>query len=405
MVAGPALSRFRRETDRVVSAETLRRMEQTAGVLTTRAVGAMETRLSWFRTLPAEHRAWVSLVAQAGIAGFPEWLGSGYTTADGRGPTAARTRLTEAIFANAPRELVRAVSFRHTVELVRVAISVAEDGFPALAASDPERLELTDALLRYSREVAFSAATIYAVAAESRGAWDQRLEALVVDAIVRGEGGEALESRAAALNWDSARTTTVLVGAPGGSSDPATIARRPAAVLSGIHGDRLVVVAAAPDADAAEAVAAALLPAFGPGPVVRGPVDVGLAGAIRSAAESLSAYRAAAAWPDAPRMVTADALLPERVLAGEPAAREQLLRRTHRPLSGSPTPLLPTLERFLGRGRSLEGTARELFVHVNTVRYRLRRVLELTGLDPTDPRDALTLQLGIMLGRLDEAAR
>ena len=385
----------------MVSPETLRRLEQAAGVLTTRAIGAMEARLSWFRTLPAEHRAWVSLVAQAGIAGFPEWL----THVDSRTASSARTRLTEAIFANAPRELVRAVSFRHTVELVRVAISVAEDGFPALATSDRERAELTEALLRYSREVAFSAATIYAVAAESRGAWDQRLEALVVDAIVRGEGGEALESRAAALNWDSSRPTAVLVGAPGGPADPAGTVVRPAAVLSGIHGDRLVLVVSAADPEAVAAAAATVQPAFGPGPVVQGPVDVGLAGAIRSAAESLSAYRAAAAWPDAPRLIAADALLPERVLAGDAAAREQLLRRTHRPLRGSPTPLLPTLERFLSRGRSLEGTARELFVHVNTVRYRLRRVTELTGLDPSEPRDALTLQLGIMLGRLDESAR
>ena len=33
-------------------------------------------------------------------------------------------------------------------------------------------------------------------------------------------------------------------------------------------------------------------------------------------------------------------------------------------------------------GHSLEGTARELFVHANTVRYRLKRVAEVTGWDP-----------------------
>ncbi|WHF23060.1 helix-turn-helix domain-containing protein [Kocuria rhizophila] len=36
-------------------------------------------------------------------------------------------------------------------------------------------------------------------------------------------------------------------------------------------------------------------------------------------------------------------------------------------------------------GHSLEATARELFVHANTVRYRLRRVSDITGWDPCSP--------------------
>ena len=45
---------------------------------------------------------------------------------------------------------------------------------------------LRDAVLRYSREIAFAAARVYAGVAEIRGAWDARLEALVVDVLVRG---------------------------------------------------------------------------------------------------------------------------------------------------------------------------------------------------------------------------
>ncbi len=58
-----------------------------------------------------------------------------------------------------------------------------------------------EAVLRYSREVAFSAAEVYAQAAEARGAWDARLESLVVDAVIRGEADESMQSRAAALGW------------------------------------------------------------------------------------------------------------------------------------------------------------------------------------------------------------
>ena len=50
-------------------------------------------------------------------------------------------------------------------------------------------------------------------------------------------------------------------------------------------------------------------------------------------------------------------------------------------------------------GSSIEGAARVLFVHPNTVRYRLKQVAELTGLTPGNPRDAFTLEIALVLGR------
>jgi sugar diacid utilization regulator len=63
------------------------------------------------------------------------------------------------------------------------------------------------------------------------------------------------------------------------------------------------------------------------------------------------------------------------------------------------TRLLATLERHLANGRSLTTTARELTVHVNTLRQRLDRVASLTGLDLAT-EDLLALQLAIKLARL-----
>jgi hypothetical protein len=41
-----------------------------------------------------------------------------------------------------------------------------------------------------------------------------------------------------------------------------------------------------------------------------------------------------------------------------------------------------------------------LFVHPNTVRYRLKRIADFTGRDPTLPRDAYVLRVASTVGRL-----
>jgi GAF domain-containing protein len=63
------------------------------------------------------------------------------------------------------------------------------------------------------------------------------------------------------------------------------------------------------------------------------------------------------------------------------------------------TALLDTLERYLAERRSVIESARELFIHPNTLRQRLGRIEELTGLN-LDEDDLLSLELAIKLARL-----
>jgi DNA-binding PucR family transcriptional regulator len=63
------------------------------------------------------------------------------------------------------------------------------------------------------------------------------------------------------------------------------------------------------------------------------------------------------------------------------------------------TALLDTLERYLAERRSVIESARALFIHPNTLRQRLGRIEELTGLD-LDKDDLLSLELAIKLARL-----
>ena len=378
-----------------VSGATLHRVERAAGGLATRSVALMDDRLPWFRALPAEQRSWVTLVAQAGISGYVVWAST-------PGP---EYRITGEVFGTAPRDLVRAVSLRRTVELVRIVITLAEDHLPALAVDAAESIALRDSLLRYSREVAFAAAAVYATAAETRGAWDARVEAGVVDGVVRGEDIGALSSRAAALNWDPSADTVVVAGTapPGERAEAvAAVAEWAASIgraaMAGVQGDRLVLVLSG-----AEPPGRGIDQLFGDGPVIHGRPGAGLRGAVVSAADALSGLDVAAAWPDAPRPVEADDLLAERVLGGDTRAADRLRSAIFAPLAAAPTPLLPTLEAYLAAGGALERAARRLFVHPNTVRYRLRRIAELTGRDPAEPRDLLILQTAVILGRLDGA--
>ena len=148
------------------------------------------------------------------------------------------------------------------------------------------------------------------------------------------------------------------------------------------------------------AAATSLLPRFGPGPVIIGPAMASLEDAPRSAAAALAGLRAAPAWPQAPRPVLADELLPERVLTGDHEARRTLVRQAYTPLYEATGSVLETLSAYLATGRSLEAAARDLYVHPNTVRYRLRKVAEMTGWDPLDARESFVLQVALAVGRL-----
>jgi sugar diacid utilization regulator len=367
------------------------------GTLSTAAIQRMDEQLPWYRSLPPEDRSWVGLVAQAGIARFVEWF---------REPD-ERLTITADVFGAAPRELVRAISLRRTVDLVRLTIDVVEEHVDEIALPG-EQAMLRESVLRYSREIAFAAAQVYAQAAEARGAWDARIEALVVDALLRGEIDEGVLSRAAALGWSTTTNVCVVMGStPDASPDEVAEAVQRVArhhrldAIVGIQGSRLVVLLGRVDGDPMH-VARALIGEFGSGPVVVGPVRPDLTTSTSSAAAALSGLRAAAAWPDAPRPAHADDLLPERALDGDPMARALLVHDVYAPLARAGRELLETVSAFLEQAGSLEGAARLLFVHPNTVRYRLRRVADVSGVTPNEPRGAFTLRVALTLGRLAE---
>lgn len=376
----------------------VKRLTAASSEMNTATLAALTARHEWFGRLDPESRSWIGLLARSGIDGFATWF-------------SGEDFEPESIFDAAPRAMARRISLQQTVDLVRTTTDVVEEQIQhVLPRGDRQPLQL--GIVHYSREVAFAAAAIYARAAEARGAWDTRIEATIVDAVVRAETDESVISRASTLGWNTESDVVVAIGGVPTAADvdgagQLDALRRAAArlhleMLAAPQGDRLVCIfGGAGVGDPAETCEriGKLQEYFAPGPVVIGPTADGLAGAPRSARAAASGYRAAKAWPEGPPTLLAIDLLPERALSGDGHARRILGGDIYSALAANKE-LLDTCVGFLDAGSSMEATARALFVHPNTVRYRLKRIQDVTGYNPADAREAYVLRIAVTLGRL-----
>ncbi len=384
-----------------VPESVLRRLNQYSGRLATQAVHVLEERLPFFADLEASQRSSVQLVVQTAVVNFVEWM---------RNPD-GDVGYTAQAFEVVPQDLRRRIALRQSVEMVRVTMEFFEEVVPLLARSEEQLTALTAGILRYSRDLAFAAASAYADQAEARGAWDTRMEANIVDAVVRGDTGPDLQSQAAALNWDATSPATVIVGMPQPeridlASDDVhdVVEKHGRAALSDVHGTWLVTIVSGP-LSLTDRFLADLLHVFAEAPVIIGPTAQTLSAAHWSATEAIAGMNAVAGWTGAPRPVAARELLPERALLGDVSAIAALETEVMRPLGDAGPALSETLDAYLDSGGAIEACARKLFVHPNTVRYRLKRIADFTGRDATTPRDAYVLRVASTVGRLNRQAQ
>lgn len=174
------------------------------------------------------------------------------------------------------------------------------------------------------------------------------------------------------------------------------------AVRPGVAGARRAVHEAYYSLKAApalqDATAGLPAPAAGSG----SPSAAGTASPSAAAAAASAVRTPGSSVPGSPTLFRGDDLLPERALLGDEYAKQELIANVFGALKGDnpDDPTYITVSTFLRHGGSLEATARDLIVHPNTVRYRLKRAAETTGWDATDPRDAFVLSTAITLGRI-----
>ena len=204
---------------------------------------------------------------------------------------------------------------------------------------------------------------------------------------------DGVDDALTAMTFGAGRAVSVLVATGPRhrllSAVRAARASAPGAVRAAVAEDaRLLVV----DGDV-ERVVGPLLESLGPG----GRVGIGPAVPLDEAASTLAAARNACA-ATAAGTARRSTDLPVTALLTDPAVRDAVVSTTAGLLSAlDGTDLVESLAAFLGQHGNWDRTAADLGVHRHTVRHRMRKVEDLTGLRLDDPEDRLLLHLGVLV--------
>jgi hypothetical protein len=362
---------------------------------TTSIVRNLEDLEPWFKAAEPNHRAWLTLITQRGINAFADWLEG-----------IPNQFSTASFFENeAPRDLALSISFEQIVSVTQKIFTYVENELLKLLPQN-QKLQVQVQLLRFSRDVAFATALAYARAAESRSAWDARLEAKIIDALVDHELSNEIEMNAAGLGWSEARNIFALVGKKPKKDSALAVSEIHRAAsnqgllaIAGVRGEMLIALIA--NSENIENAARYFSPRFGQGSVVFGGLVQSFDEAFQSTREAIAGYQVKSAASSSARVVAASELLPERAINSDPLAKSALVLIYQQIMATDPD-WIKTLDTYFAAGNSLEATARELHIHVNTVRYRFKGLQQTTGLSPTRARDSYALQVALSLGKLQE---
>ena len=151
--------------------------------------------MPWFRALSAEDRSWIGLIAGRHPA---------FVDVVPQEPDDADAAVTAEVFGTAPRELPASSPSSRPSRWCGDDRGRRGERRRGRRRRRRRRGARGDRCATPARSRS-PTAEVYARAAEQRGAWDARLEALVVDSVLRGEADEAVRSRASALGWDGQR--------------------------------------------------------------------------------------------------------------------------------------------------------------------------------------------------------
>lgn len=310
----------------------------------------------------------------------------------------------------------------HMVDRVRAALRVAWERLLDLAADDDDAglalvRDLSLRHMQFMHDVLDALETGYATEREQRVSGQVRAQAAFVDRLLEGqwEADAEIRSQAGALGHDLGRLCGLLMLLPGGPSDTeglrAAASDLAASVPGAVEGPMrtlpvLHVVTVLPVASTTAWTAAmatvtevAVRHRLVVVPVDPTPHTNALAHLYRRAQRYLSLAHSAGAESG---VVTVKDLRLYAVLAGIPLAeRLEFVRDMLGPVLDLPPhkahELLETLDVVYRRRGRIAEAAGDLHLHQNSIRYRLNRIEQLTGLRLDVPAERMHLELAMRL--------
>lgn len=378
-------------------ATTIRNIERGKSQLLQAAMDRMKQE-DWFDALSPNAHMWVEQVVLTGVTRFLHWLHNPdepleiASTGLGAVPTAA----------------AHAVSLNQTLELIRISIDALEPVALTMAAGGDEEW-LLYRMSYFGREIAFSAAVVYARVAERQGARLARASTDLIDSLLSNRSSATIEQHALRVGLNLMQPVRAAALLPEPDNLQATLAEVEQAVrrldrniVTAVHSGAIVAVWLTHPREGELTITRQLFGAHA-NSVTAGPAPaVGGAGPITH--EVLSSTRARAARAGHTGPMEADELLAERALLGERAAADALVQRCYVDLSQAGSGLVETVDAMADHSGVLEQAARAIPVHVNTLRYRLDRIAEITGFDPRSSRGSFAIFVGVCLGRAHSQA-
>lgn len=362
-----------------------------------------------YRSMPDETLRQVRDVNLRNVKGFIRAIRSG------RGPNAEELRF---IRGSAERRAREGVPLSALLAAYRVGAQLAWAEALSMVGDEPSRLraglDLATGLIHWVDEVSGAVAQSYLEEYERLSSDREAARRDFIDGAISGSLTiDEVLARAEALGLDPAGPFVIALIALGeGQADDGSLRSaqhrlrsmsedipQAARSLAVIRGSELVIVRPVREG---EAEFAAGLRTFVQQTADQFPVPiyagigrvreslVELAGSYREAQIALTAARGGSSAPVA---VYGEVLIEELILRERGVSR-RLAQAILDPLNGHPD-LMATLIEYLRCGPSLPAVARVLFLHPNTVAYRLARIRELTGRDPKTPSGVAELYLAL----------
>jgi hypothetical protein len=225
----------------------------------------------------------------------------------------------------------------------------------------------------------------------------QRYLDLLTDHLLAGESPEVLRASAERANWKVPQTLTAVLL-------PADETR---GLSTSLNSESLQASVELPGGDAGDAWSVLLVPnmdgALRPTLLARLADRQAIVGPARPWLAAAASYRRAVGarhlGSGVHGVLDTDEYLVEIVLGADPDAAEDLRRRVLAPLAtlrpNAAARLAETLRAWLLHQGQRDAVAADLFVHAQTVRYRMNQIRDLYGERLTDPRTILELTVAL----------